>query len=62
MDTRLYEYLKEKVKLTNKNPLKISHRQIAGELGTAREVISRVMKKLEHEKKVKQYNNSVEIF
>ncbi len=45
MDTRLYDYLKEKVNLTNKNPLKISHRQIASELGTARKIISRVIKK-----------------
>ncbi|TPN86928.1 Crp/Fnr family transcriptional regulator [Aquimarina algicola] len=61
MDKRLYDYLKEKVRLTKKNPLKISHRQIANELGTAREVISRVMKKLENENKVKQYNNTIEI-
>ena len=61
MDTRLYDYLKEKVNLTNKNPIKISHRQIASELGTAREVISRVMKKLELEEKVKQHSNAIEI-
>ena len=61
MDTRLYEYLKEKVQLTGDNPLKISHRLIASELGTAREVISRVMKKLELEEKVKQHNNAIEI-
>jgi len=61
MDKRLYNYLKEKVKLTNKNPLKISHRQIAEELGTAREVVSRVMKKLENEGKLKQHIKSVEI-
>jgi CRP/FNR family transcriptional regulator len=62
LDTRLLNYLSEKVKLTNKNPLKISHRQIAAELGTAREVISRVMKKLEAEGKLKQHSSSIEIF
>ncbi len=61
MDKRLYDYLKEKVNLTGKNPLKISHRQIANELGTVREVISRVMKKLENEGKLKQHTNSIEI-
>ncbi|MBL4709712.1 MAG: Crp/Fnr family transcriptional regulator [Flavobacteriales bacterium] len=61
MDKRLYDYLKEKVKLTGKNPLKISHRQIANELGTAREVISRVMKKLETEEKLKQHMHSIEL-
>jgi CRP/FNR family transcriptional regulator len=62
MDKRLLDYLKEKVALTKKNPLKISHRQIASELGTAREVISRVMKKLEQEAKVKQLSTTIEIF
>jgi CRP/FNR family transcriptional regulator len=61
MDKRLYDYLQEKYKLTNKNPLKVSHRQIANDLGTAREVISRVMKKLESEGKVKQLTGSIEI-
>ena len=54
LDKRVYDYLKEKVAISQKNPLKISHRQIANELGTAREVISRIMKKLETEGKVKQ--------
>ncbi|RDY62004.1 Crp/Fnr family transcriptional regulator [Flagellimonas nanhaiensis] len=61
MDKRLYNYLQEKVRLTKKNPLKISHRQIANELGTAREVISRVAKKLEHEGKLKQHSDGIEI-
>jgi CRP/FNR family transcriptional regulator, anaerobic regulatory protein len=61
MDKRLYDYLQEKVNLTNKNPLKISHRQIANELGTAREVVSRIMKKLENEGKLKQHTNRIEI-
>jgi CRP/FNR family transcriptional regulator len=61
MDKRLYDYLQKKIKLTKQNPIKISHRQIASDLGTAREVISRVMKKLENEGKVRQYSNSIEI-
>lgn len=61
MDKRLYNYLVEKSNLTKQNPLKISHRQIASELGTAREVVSRVMKKLESESKVLQHSNSIEI-
>ncbi|MEO1049284.1 MAG: Crp/Fnr family transcriptional regulator [Bacteroidota bacterium] len=61
MDERLMNYLEERIKLTQKNPLKISHRQIAQELGTAREVVSRIMKKLENEGKVKQHSNSIEM-
>ena len=62
MDMRLYDYLQNKARLTGKNPIKISHRQIANELGTAREVISRIMKKLETEGKLKQHSNSIEVF
>jgi CRP/FNR family transcriptional regulator, anaerobic regulatory protein len=61
MDKRLMSHLLEKSELTGKNPLKISHRQLSAELGTAREVISRVMKRLEQEGKVKQHTNSIEI-
>jgi len=61
MDVRLYDYLVDKTKITKQNPIKISHRVIATELGTAREVISRVMKKLETEGKVKQHSNKIEI-
>lgn len=61
LDKRVYDYLKEKVVVTQHNPLKISHRQIASELGTAREVISRIVKKLEMEGKVKQNTTTIEI-
>lgn len=61
MDERLYNYLLEKSRITGRNPLVMSHRQIAQELGTAREVVSRVMKKLEGEEKLRQHSNSIEI-
>lgn len=61
MDKRLYDYLKEKSELLKSNPLKMSHRQIAGDLGTAREVVSRVMKKLENEGKVEQQAKGIKI-
>lgn len=61
LDKRVLDYLKEKVLVTQNNPLKISHRQIASELGTAREVISRIVKKLELEGKVIQSATTIEI-
>ncbi len=54
LDERLYNYLLETSKQKNIKILNIRHRQIAAELGTVREVISRVMKKREQEGKVKQ--------
>ncbi len=59
MDKRLLDHLKQKVEITGKNPIKISHRQIANELGTAREVISRVMKKIESEGKITQGSDGI---
>ena len=61
MDKRLYVYLREKTELLKSNPIKMSHREIAGDLGTAREVISRVMKKLENEGKVIQQAEGIKI-
>ena len=59
MDKRLFEYLKNKAMLTNNSSIKLTHGQIANELGTAREVVSRVLKKLESEKKVTQTSNGI---
>ena len=61
LDQRLYSYLLEKSRQKNSKTLNIRHRQIASELGTVREVISRVMKKLELEGKLKQLANGIEI-
>lgn len=61
MDKRLYDHLKRKTTLINDTSIKISHSQLANELGTAREVISRVIKKLETEGKVKQNSGKIKI-
>ena len=54
IDRRLLKYLRNKSELLQSNQIKISHRQIAEDLGSAREVVSRAMKKLEHEGLVSQ--------
>ena len=61
MDKRLHAYLIEKGKLKSSREVKISHRQIANELGTAREVITRTMKKLEAEGLIRQQPNFIEL-
>lgn len=61
MDERLWHYLREKSALRNSNPLKISHRQIATELGTAREVVTRVIHKLEAEGKLSQLPEGIKL-
>ena len=61
MDQRLLNYLNTKTQVMKKNPVKISHRKIANDLGTAREVISRVIKKLENEGKIHQLATGIKI-
>lgn len=61
MDKRLFDYLKSKSEVKKQNPIKISHRQIANDLGTAREVVTRVLKKLELENRVIQDSGSIKI-
>lgn len=61
LDKRLYEHLKRKTELTNKKSIKISHSQLANELGTVREVISRITKKLETDGLVIQNSGTITI-
>jgi len=61
MDKRLYDHLKKKSKLTNRNSIIMSHNQLANELGTSREVITRVLKKLETDGKVIQNLGEIKI-
>ncbi|NRD21010.1 Crp/Fnr family transcriptional regulator [Winogradskyella eckloniae] len=61
MDKRLFDHIKKKTELTNSNSIKMSHSQLANELGTAREVITRVLKKLEIDEKVIQVSGEIKI-
>lgn len=61
MDRRLYDHLVKKSDLSGNEAIKMSHNQIANELGTAREVVTRVLKKLELDGKVKQTPDGIRI-
>lgn len=61
MDKRLYDYLKEKAKNLGTERIDLRHHQMARELGTAREVITRVLKKLEKEQLIVQHPNGIEV-
>jgi CRP/FNR family transcriptional regulator len=58
LDERLRYYLREKVDRLGNN-LKITHAEIAQDLGTAREVVSRVLKKLEKEGEINLMRNEI---
>lgn len=59
LEVRVYDYLLQKKMISNSKIIKISHRQIASELGTAREVVSRIIKKLEIQEKLIQGTNFI---
>jgi CRP/FNR family transcriptional regulator len=61
MDQRLYHYLLEQSRKKATTIINLRHREIAAELGTAREVITRIMKKLENEGKILQTENGIKI-
>ena len=61
LDERLVRYLKEKVKATGSTLLNLSHQEIANELASSRVVISRLLKKLENDKRLLLYRNQIKI-
>lgn len=61
MDERLYKYLINKVKLNGSNTIIVKHLDIAEDLHTSRVVISRLLKQLENEKKIKLSRNKIEV-
>ena len=59
VDERLLVLLHKKKDLTGNNTLNITHEQLANELGTARVVVSRLLKQLEDINKVKLGRNKI---
>lgn len=61
MDERLEFYLKRHSDACGCKDLKLSHQEIATELNTSREVISRLLKKMEQHELVKLHRNHIEL-
>ncbi|GIZ08619.1 Crp/Fnr family transcriptional regulator [Flavobacterium sp. UMI-01] len=61
MDERLEFYLKRHRDACGCNVLKLSHQEIGNELNTSREVISRLLKKMEQRGLVKLHRNNIEL-
>jgi CRP/FNR family transcriptional regulator len=61
VDDRLWEFLKTKVKMLHTSELEITHQQVADELGTAREVVSRLLKQLERNNKITLSRNKIKV-
>lgn len=61
MNDRLYKYLKSKVLVNKTTTLDVRHQDIAYDLNSSRVVISRLLKSLENEEKIKIYRNKIEV-
>ena len=59
MDVRLLSLIKKKCELTKSNILLVTHEQLANELGTARVVVSRLLKQMEDENLVTLGRNKI---
>jgi CRP/FNR family transcriptional regulator len=61
MDERLEFYLKRHANTTSKKTIETSHQQIADDLNSSREVISRLLKKMEQRNLLKIHRNMIEL-
>jgi len=61
MDERLEFYLKRHADKTGKRNIELSHQQIADDLNSSREVISRLLKKMEQRSLLKLHRNMIEM-
>lgn len=59
LDNRLHKYLIDKVKIMKNNILVITHQEIANDIHTSRVVVSRLLKQLENEGKLKIRRNRI---
>ncbi len=61
MDERLLDFIKTKSKLSGSKSIAITHEQLATELGTARVVISRLLKQMEQKGWIRLFRNKIEL-
>jgi len=59
LDNRLLKYLTDKVKIMQDHTLYITHQEIADDINTSRVVVSRLLKQLENEGKLKIRRNRI---
>ena len=61
MDERLENYLNNKIELLNSKHIYTTHKEIAADLHTSRVVISRLLKKMEKDLKIKLHRSFIEV-
>lgn len=61
LDSRLLQLLKQKSSLFQTKEIAVTHQQLADELGTTREAVSRVLKQMENDKLVSLSRNKISL-
>lgn len=61
LDARLIQYLREKSRIAESDTISITHQEIAQELYTSRVVVSRLLKALELQNKIRMQRNSIQV-
>lgn len=61
LDKRLFKYLRDKAMVNRNDVIRVTHQEIASDLHTSRVVISRLLKTLEIDGKIKLQRNSIKI-
>jgi CRP/FNR family transcriptional regulator len=61
MDERIWRLLKKKAALQDRRYVYATHQELADELSTSREVVTRLLKKLEGMGKIKTHRNRIEL-
>lgn len=61
MEERLENYLNDKIKILNSKHLYTTHKEVADDLHTSRVVISRLLKKMENEQKIKLHRSFIAV-
>jgi len=61
MNERLENYLNDKVKILNSKHIYSTHKEVAADLHTSRVVISRLLKKMEIDHKIKLHRSFIEV-
>ncbi len=61
MDERLENYLDNKIKILNSKHIFATHKEVANDLHTSRVVVSRLLKKMENDNKIKLHRSFIEV-
>lgn len=59
MDERIFKYLKDKAMINHNEEIYVTHQQVANDMHTSRVVVSRILKALEKENKIKINRNRI---